>query len=231
VDRPDADTRELLSEALGSGAHTADSAGRALEELIQNPADVLISDIGMPAEDALSHIRHVRAVRACTVGFPRLLHRIVHDADAHELRKPAFRCPAKPVDLATLESELLKLAAGILVGMIGPIRPELCLFSLVSAFVHLLRSSINIASVPNAGPARAAVVQSSWIMKVTRQISSVQLRSGTPHYRFIPAKCCPREGGTLSHSQARISQCAPSGISAQTWTIGRHGVNWHRGVF
>jgi hypothetical protein len=37
----------------------------------------------MPAEDALSHIRHVRAVRACTVGFPRLLHRIVHDAD-HE---------------------------------------------------------------------------------------------------------------------------------------------------
>jgi hypothetical protein len=29
----------------------------------------------------------------------------------NELRKPAFKCPAKPVDLATLESELLKLAA------------------------------------------------------------------------------------------------------------------------
>jgi hypothetical protein len=33
--------------------------------------------------------------------------------------------------------------------------------------------------------------------------------------RFIPAKCCPREGGTPPNSQAWISQCASSGISVQ----------------
>jgi len=70
-------------------------------------------------------------------------------------------------------------------------------------------------AIPNWQPIVPAVVQSSRIMKVTRRYRQCNYDSRTPHHRFIPAKCCPREGGTLSNSQAWISQCAPSGISAQ----------------
>ncbi|HEY5619089.1 MAG TPA: CHASE domain-containing protein [Vicinamibacterales bacterium] len=112
----DADTRELLSEALGaSGAHvtTADSARRAFEELVRKPADALISDIGMPGEDGLSLIRQVRAMPGMHGRIPAIaLTALAHDADRERAADAGFQMHlAKPVELATLEAELLKLLA------------------------------------------------------------------------------------------------------------------------
>lgn len=125
--------------------------------------------------------------------------------------------------------------------MIGPIRPELCLFSLVSAFVHLLRSSINIASVPNAGPARAAEVQLPADRGCcspeqldhegdpTDIVSAVTIWNAAPsvHTRKVLS-----ERGWHPLKQPGVDFAVRTlGNVRSTWTIRRHGVNWHRGVF
>ena len=61
----DPDTRELLTDVLGSlGAKVTavDSAQQALQRLVAQGADVIVSDIAMPDEDGLSLIRRVRAL-------------------------------------------------------------------------------------------------------------------------------------------------------------------------
>jgi CheY-like chemotaxis protein len=58
------DARELLTtilEAHGATAHAAASAADARAALERLTPDVLLSDIGMPGEDGLSFIRHLRA--------------------------------------------------------------------------------------------------------------------------------------------------------------------------
>jgi signal transduction histidine kinase len=60
----EADTRELLVTALeqcGAQVTAVPSAAAALEQLDSGPADVLVSDLGMPDEDGYSLIRKVRA--------------------------------------------------------------------------------------------------------------------------------------------------------------------------
>jgi signal transduction histidine kinase len=60
----EADTRELLVTALeqcGAQVIAVPSAAAALEQLDSGPADVLVSDLGMPDEDGYSLIRKVRA--------------------------------------------------------------------------------------------------------------------------------------------------------------------------
>ena len=62
----EADARELASAVLaGSGAHVsvAESARDALEQLMADRPDVLVSDIAMPEEDGYDLIRQVRALR------------------------------------------------------------------------------------------------------------------------------------------------------------------------
>jgi CheY-like chemotaxis protein len=112
----DQDTRELLSEALGaSGAYvtTADSAHHGFEELMKSPADVLISDIGMPGEDGLSFIRRVRSMPGMSGRIPAIaLSAFAHDADRERAADAGFQMHlAKPVELGVLETGLLKLAA------------------------------------------------------------------------------------------------------------------------
>jgi len=62
----DADARSLLKvmlEAAGATAHLAASAQEGLEQLLQQPVDVVICDIGMPEMDGYSFIRDVRRLR------------------------------------------------------------------------------------------------------------------------------------------------------------------------
>ncbi|HTL37265.1 MAG TPA: PAS domain S-box protein [Kofleriaceae bacterium] len=61
----DDDARELIGDALaelGARVERASSAAMAIEQLQKEPPNVLISDIGMPAEDGYSLIRRVRAL-------------------------------------------------------------------------------------------------------------------------------------------------------------------------
>ncbi|MCP9494686.1 MAG: PAS domain S-box protein [Pyrinomonadaceae bacterium MAG19_C2-C3] len=61
----EADARELLHfilESCGVRVRTANSAAAALEAMIEEAFDVLISDIGMPEEDGYSLIAKVRAL-------------------------------------------------------------------------------------------------------------------------------------------------------------------------
>ena len=63
----EADARELLRTVLeeaGAVVTLAGSAGEALEVLIREQPDVLISDIGMPGEDGYALIQRVRALPA-----------------------------------------------------------------------------------------------------------------------------------------------------------------------
>jgi signal transduction histidine kinase/DNA-binding response OmpR family regulator len=61
----DADTRELLLEALhccGARARGAASAAEALEAVARERPDILLSDIGMPGEDGYALIRRIRTL-------------------------------------------------------------------------------------------------------------------------------------------------------------------------
>ena len=112
----DADTRDLLAEALGAaGAHvtTAHSARAALDELMSNAADVLVSDIGMPGEDGLSLMRQIRAIPGMLGRIPAIaLSAFAHEADRKLAAEAGFQMHlAKPVELAVLEAELVRLAA------------------------------------------------------------------------------------------------------------------------
>jgi PAS domain S-box-containing protein len=62
----DADARGLLRvmlEQAGATAHLAGSAQEGLEQLLRQPVDVVICDIGMPEVDGYSFIRDVRKLR------------------------------------------------------------------------------------------------------------------------------------------------------------------------
>jgi signal transduction histidine kinase/CheY-like chemotaxis protein len=112
----DADTRDLLAEALGAaGAHvtTAHSARAALDELMSNAADVLVSDIGMPGEDGLSLMRQIRAIPGMLGRIPAIaLSAFAHEADRKLAAEAGFQMHlAKPVELSVLEAELVRLAA------------------------------------------------------------------------------------------------------------------------
>lgn len=67
----DADTRELLLEALqdcGARARGAASAAEALDAVARDRPDVLLSDIGMPGEDGYALIRRIRTLPASEGG-------------------------------------------------------------------------------------------------------------------------------------------------------------------
>ena len=80
--------------------------------MVRFPADVLISDIAMPNEDGLSLIRRVRGMSGIGQIPAIALTALAHDTDRAQAMEAGFQLHlAKPVQLAALEAELVKLAA------------------------------------------------------------------------------------------------------------------------
>ncbi|MET0792171.1 MAG: response regulator [Polyangiaceae bacterium] len=110
------DSLELASTVLcGQGMHvqTAASAAEALELLDSYTPDVILSDIGMPAEDGYSLIRRVRALESTAKrNIPAIaLTAFTRDQDKQLALDAGFNLHlAKPVDLAALVDSVRTLA-------------------------------------------------------------------------------------------------------------------------
>src|SRR5581483_11519326 len=109
------DTRLLLTQMLtayGATVRAAASAAEALEIILQQQPDLLVSDIGMPEEDGYSLIRKIRAQKLGPQGkipavaltaFARAQDRL-HTLAAgfqHHVAKPV-----EPAELATVIASL-----------------------------------------------------------------------------------------------------------------------------
>jgi CheY-like chemotaxis protein len=109
------DTRDLLQTALSEcGAITtvAASADDGFQQLISNPPDVLISDIGMPNQDGYEFIRRVRALptdqggkvpAVALTAYARIEDRLKALRAGYEMHVP------KPVELTELVAVILSL--------------------------------------------------------------------------------------------------------------------------
>jgi len=112
----DADARELVQEILataGAEVRVADSVREALAILDQFPADVLVSDIGMPGEDGWGLIERVRARRPAAELPAVALTAYAGDADRARAARAGFQAYlSKPVEPVELLSCVARLAAG-----------------------------------------------------------------------------------------------------------------------
>ncbi len=108
----EADARELCSTVLalhGAIVRTAESAGDAMRALSESPADVLLSDIGMPNEDGVSLVRKAKDA------FPRLRAIAASAYTRAEDQERALRAGfdhylTKPVDPDALATTVAALA-------------------------------------------------------------------------------------------------------------------------
>jgi CheY-like chemotaxis protein len=109
------DARELvkrLLEMAGATVSTADSASQAMERIVAARPDVLVCDLGMPAQDGFSLIRQLRVLEE---GQESVLPAVALTAYARsEDRAKALRCgfqshlakPVKPAELLAVVSSL-----------------------------------------------------------------------------------------------------------------------------
>lgn len=104
-DEPDAGflIQRLLQDCNATVA-TASSAGEAIEMLLQEAPDILISDIGMPAEDGYGLIRRIRALSAGQSRIPAIaLTAYARKEDRAKAMEAGFQQHlAKPVDPSEL---------------------------------------------------------------------------------------------------------------------------------
>jgi signal transduction histidine kinase/CheY-like chemotaxis protein len=112
----DANTRELLTEALGTtGAHvtTADSARAALDRLRRDGADVIVSDIAMPGEDGFWLLENVRTLPGHLGQTPAIaLTALARSADRARAMEAGYQLHfAKPVQLGELQAGVASLVA------------------------------------------------------------------------------------------------------------------------
>jgi CheY-like chemotaxis protein len=112
----DRDTRELLTDVLGTlGARVTavESAQHALERLIADGADLVVSDIAMPEEDGLSLIRRIRELPEPLAHVPAIALTAFARADdrARAIEAGYQLHLAKPVELAELQASVAMLAA------------------------------------------------------------------------------------------------------------------------
>jgi CheY-like chemotaxis protein len=112
----DPNTRELLSEALGTtGARVkaADSARDALEQLRSDSIDVIVSDIAMPGEDGFWLMQHIRALPGELGRTPAIaLTALARSEDRARALEVGFQMHLpKPVQLGELQARVATLAA------------------------------------------------------------------------------------------------------------------------
>lgn len=113
-----ADTLTFLAVVLrqrGAQVTTAHSAEGALEFLLKDPPDVLISDIAMPGGDGYHLIQDLRAYEAANPALARTpaiaLTAFARTADANDALRSGFQKHiSKPVDVGELSSTILYLA-------------------------------------------------------------------------------------------------------------------------
>jgi CheY-like chemotaxis protein len=112
----DRNTRDMLREALeraGAEVQVAGSARQALQVLARFPADVLVSDIGMPEEDGYDLLRNVRALPADRGGMtPAIaLTGYAREEDRAATRKAGYQAVTpKPVNLEELVETIAAVA-------------------------------------------------------------------------------------------------------------------------
>jgi CheY-like chemotaxis protein len=112
----DPNTRELLTEALGTtGAlvTSADSARHALERLSADGADVIVSDIAMPGEDGLWLMQRIRALPGTAARVPAIaLSALARSEDRDRAVAAGYQMHlAKPVHLGELQEGVAMLIA------------------------------------------------------------------------------------------------------------------------
>ncbi len=112
----DPNTRELLSEALGTtGARVkaADSARDALAQLHGDGVDVIVSDIAMPGEDGFWLMQHIRALPGELGRTPAIaLTALARSEDRARALEVGFQMHLpKPVQLGELQARVATLAA------------------------------------------------------------------------------------------------------------------------
>ena len=113
------DTLQLLSMFLrrqGAEVTAVDSAARALEEIAAARPDVLISDVGMPAEDGYELMRKVRSLAPGRGGRTPAVALTAYAGEAD--RRLAFEAGfdahvAKPVEPESLLATLAELAGSV----------------------------------------------------------------------------------------------------------------------
>lgn len=110
----DADTRDLLAEALsasGASVLPAGSADEAVELLRQRGVDVLVSDIAMPEVDGYALMRRVRALPEPAGRVPAIaLTALARPHDREEAIHAGFQAHvSKPVQIEALEEALVSL--------------------------------------------------------------------------------------------------------------------------
>jgi signal transduction histidine kinase/CheY-like chemotaxis protein len=110
----DADTRELLTQALsasGASVLPAGSADEALELLRRRGVDVLVSDIGMPDVDGYALLRRVRTLPEPAGRVPAVaLTAYARPQDRDDAIDAGFQIHiAKPVQIDALEEALVSL--------------------------------------------------------------------------------------------------------------------------
>ena len=111
----DTDTRDVLGlilEIAGAKVEAAGSVRRALPALDDFRPDVLVSDIGMPDEDGLTLIRHLRAREGDGGHIPAIaLTGYVTSEDSARLRAAGFQIHVrKPVEPDELVATIASLA-------------------------------------------------------------------------------------------------------------------------
>ena len=112
----DLNTRELLTEALGTtGARVtvADSAPQALEQLSTAGADVIVSDIAMPGEDGFWLMERIRALPGELGRTPAIaLTALARGEDRARAIAAGYQMHfAKPVELGELQAGVATLVA------------------------------------------------------------------------------------------------------------------------
>ena len=112
----DANTRELLTEALcttGAEVTSAGSARQALEQLTTEGADAMVSDIAMPGEDGFWLMHRVRALPGEVGHIPAIaLSALARSEDRARSIAAGYQMHfAKPVRLVELQEALATLIA------------------------------------------------------------------------------------------------------------------------
>jgi signal transduction histidine kinase/CheY-like chemotaxis protein len=116
----DGATRELLTRLLertGAKVDSADSARAAIARIGRRMPDLMIADIGMPAEDGYSLIRRVRGLSAAARLLPAIaLSAYTRAEDRDAAREAGFTHfvakPATPQELLRIVGTLLNVTAG-----------------------------------------------------------------------------------------------------------------------